>query len=160
MVVINTIIMKVILTILFILFSFINIEAQELNGYFVREGTYSVEDSTYSENNISGNSIIVEFFTSKITATNVIRIAHKTKIGTTYHDYIVIASEEAQTKEEYNIIVANDKFGADIAFKYNNEDFVLLYGYNENIEQWTGYYAGMLLNKDIISFLSTKNLSK
>lgn len=160
LVVIKSIIMKVISTILFILLSFINCEAQELNGYFVQEGIYSFEDGSYSENNISGNSITVEFFTSKSTESNVIRIGHKTKIGITYHDYIVQATEEAKTKEDYNIIVANDKFGGDIAFKYNKENFILLYGYDERIEQWTGYYAGMLLNSDIISFLSTKNFSK
>ncbi|PCJ26535.1 MAG: hypothetical protein COA97_05510 [Flavobacteriales bacterium] len=152
--------MRVIATVLLILFSFISIRAQELSGYFVKSGIYSLKDSSYTENNISGNSITVEFFNSKLSETNIIRIGHKTKIGTTYHDYIIMLIEVPENKKDYTIVVANDKFGADIAFKYNNEDFVLLYGYNERFEQWTGYYAGMLLNRDIISFLSTKKLSK
>ncbi len=152
--------MRVISTILLILFSFISYQAQELNGYFVKEGTYSIEDSSYSENSISGNSITVVFFTSKLTTANVIRIGHKTKIGTTFHDYEVLATETAKTKADYTIIVASDKFGGNIAFKYNTEDFVLLYSYDEKIEQWTGYYVGLFLNKSTFSYLNPKTLSK
>lgn len=125
----------------------------------MREGIYSQEDGAYIDNNISGNSITIKFFNSELTSTKIIRIGHKTSLGTTYHDYNIVAAETATTKEDYNIVVANDKFGGDIAFKYNSEDFVLLYGYNEKLEKWTGFYTGMLLNMDIISFLSTKNLS-
>jgi hypothetical protein len=152
--------MKVLLTYIIIIISFIDLQGQELRGYFMREGIYSIEDSSYQENIISGNSITVEFFTSKIENTNIIRIAHKTKIGTIFHDYVVIASEIAKSKENYNIIVASDKFGGDIAFKYNNNDFVLLYNYRDDIEKWTGFYAGMLLNNNTISYLSLKKFSK
>jgi hypothetical protein len=151
--------MKVIFTILLFLIGYIVVQAQELNGYFMKEGIYSQKDDAYIDNNISGNSITIEFFNSKSTSTKIIRIGHKTPLGTTYHDYNILASETATTKEDYNIVVANDKFGGDIAFKYNNEDFVLLYSYNEKLEKWTGFYTGMLLNMDIISFLSTKNIS-
>ena len=139
--------MKVILTIFLICTSFIGFNAQELSGYFVQEGTYSIEDSSYSQNNISGNSMTIEFFTSKSVKTNVIRIGHRTKIGTTYHDYVVVAAEEAQSADDYHVIVANDKFGGNVALKYNEEEFVLLYDYNEEVEQWIGYYSGMLLNR-------------
>jgi hypothetical protein len=152
--------MKVLLFYIIIIFSFIELQGQELRGYFIREANYSIEDSSYQENIISGNSITIDFFNSKIENTNIIRIGHKTKIGTIFHDYIVVAAEVAKTKEEYNIIVASDKFGGDIAFKYNNEDFLLLYNYREDIEKWTGFYAGMLLNENTISYLSLKSLSK
>ena len=148
--------MKVILTILFILSSCLASQAQELTGYFVRQGIYSIEDSIYSENNISGNSMTVELYRSNLSETNVIRISHKTNIGTTYHDYRVVATEVAENDTDYTIFVANDQFGGDIALKYNDEDFVLLYNYNEEIEKWTGFYGGILINKNSISFLSEK----
>ena len=148
--------MKVILTVLATFFCSFSINAQELNGYVMRQAVYSASDSLYTANNISGNSITVEFFIANSKKTNVIRIGHKTEIGTTYHDYRVVATEKAKSKLDYNIVVANDQLGGEIAFKYNNEDFVLLYSYDEDLETWLGYYAGVMLNNNTISFLSNK----
>ena len=148
--------MRALIAILFSLTSFLNLQAQELTGYVVHQGIYSVEDSSFSENNISGHSITVDLYSSKVDGTHVLRIGHKTKIGTTTHDYTVIGTEGAKTEEDYNIFVADNQFGGDIALKYNDEEFILLYGYNEKIEQWEGFYGGILINNINISFLDSQ----
>lgn len=109
-------------------------------------GTFNTYDSTYSYTNISGTMFTFEKMIGKFGEREFIRIGVSKSFGKTYHDFEIKAKVLAQDSSEFNMYVMESPFGARTLLRFNDEEFMVFYVFDENYGEsglWMYYYKGM-----------------
>ncbi len=142
--------MKKILIIL--LFITTGLHAQvEGNGYITERGIFNIKDSIFEIKVLSGITVNFVTIIDEDSIAEIISIKYSTVWTSSLCEYIVTDKSIPEDKTKNEVYYLQDAFKHQMAILINKDNFMIMYGRDDNEEdygkEWRGYLKGIFTSK-------------